>query len=162
ALHQVAAKRGYPFVDLYELLGTDSKSSKTPLTDNGMHLTPYGYWRSAAAVEQGLGLEPPRRHLEIGKDGKATSRDGGKVADIQTSPLRFQVTDAALPTSPPPKETSAGKSLPRPQRVLRIQGLAPGEYALHIDGRATVTATAAAWTAGVNLTRGPEFDQVER
>ena len=47
-------------------------------------------------------------------------------------------------------------------RMLRVQGLAPGKHTLAIDGKDVVTADAAEWARGVNLTRGPEFDQAEQ
>jgi lysophospholipase L1-like esterase len=56
-MKDVAAARGHRFVDLYELLGTGD--AKTPLTDNGIHLNQYGYWRAAQAIAKGLGLPAP-------------------------------------------------------------------------------------------------------
>jgi lysophospholipase L1-like esterase len=160
ALHQVADERGYRFVDLYDLLAEAAKSSQ--LTDNGIHLTAYGYWRAAAAVEQGLGLAPQRWRIDMEQDGKRSAVDGAKVASAKISPLRFQVTDAVLPVPPMPKDAPARTALPGMQRILRVRGLAPGQYALHIDGKAVAMASAADWAAGVSVTRGPEYDQVER
>jgi lysophospholipase L1-like esterase len=160
ALRQVADQRSYRLVDLYDLLGDGAKA--IPLTDNGIHLTAYGYWRAAASVEQGLGLTPRRWHIDIEPDGRTSAVDGAKVANAETSPLRFQVTDAVLPVPPPPKDASARTASPGTERTLRVRGLAPGRYALHIDGKAVAVATAADWAAGVSVARGPEFDQVER
>src|SRR5262249_17277261 len=42
ALRKVADVRGYRFIDLGERIG-----AKRRLTDNGIHLTAYGYWHSA-------------------------------------------------------------------------------------------------------------------
>ena len=47
-LRATAKKRGHAFIDLYELLGNEKK----PLTDNGIHFTAYGYWRSAQVLVQ--------------------------------------------------------------------------------------------------------------
>lgn len=57
AMKDIAAKRGHRFVDLYELLGDGD--AKSPLTENGIHLNQYGYWRAARAIAQGLGLKEP-------------------------------------------------------------------------------------------------------
>jgi lysophospholipase L1-like esterase len=65
-MKEAAAKRGHRFVDLFELMGTGNKSQK--LTDNGIHLTPYGYWRAALAIEKGLGLPP--RDVKWQPDGR--------------------------------------------------------------------------------------------
>src|SRR5204862_7556644 len=48
------------------------------------------------------------------------------------------------------------------ERVLRCRGLPVGKYVLNIDGKPIAVGSAADWTAGVTLTRGPEFDQVEQ
>jgi lysophospholipase L1-like esterase len=159
-LREVADQRGNRLVDLYDLLGNGAKA--TPLTDNGIHLSAHGYWRAAAAVEQGLGLAPRRWRIDIEQDGKTSAVDGAKVAGVETAPLRFQVTDAVLPVPPMPKDAPARTALPGAERILRVRGLAPGTYALHIDGKPVAVASAAGWAAGVSVTRGPDFDQVER
>jgi lysophospholipase L1-like esterase len=158
ALRDLAKKRGYAFVDLYELLADAGKAG--PLTDNGIHFTAYGYWRSASAVQHGLGLKAPRWRVEI-KDGKATT-EGATVANLQTGPLRFETTDAELPIPPAPKDAPAKATLLGVERVLLVRGLPEGKHTLHIDGKAIVTATAAEWAAGVTLNAGPEFDQTEQ
>lgn len=54
-LRETAKKRGYPFIDLYELLGNEKK----PLTDNGVHFTAHGYWRSAQMLAPTVKLPAP-------------------------------------------------------------------------------------------------------
>jgi lysophospholipase L1-like esterase len=161
ALRQAAKKRGYGFVDLYDLLGDGTKATPPgPYTDNGMHLTAYGYWRSAAALEQGLGLKPLRWRVTI--DGKNVVAEGAKATVTDSAPLRFEVTDAVLPPPPAPKDAPKGAALPGAERVLRVKGLADGRYVLKIDGKPVALASAAEWAAGVPLTRGPEFEQAEK
>ncbi len=58
AMEDIAAKRDHRFVDLYELLGEGD--TKARLTENGIHLTQYGYWRAALAIAKGLGLPDPQ------------------------------------------------------------------------------------------------------
>jgi lysophospholipase L1-like esterase len=163
ALRDVAEKRGLGFVDLYDLLPDRGKARPPePLTDNGIHLTPWGYWRSASALERGLGLADVRCRIEINADGTGATAQGGKLDKVTGPPPRFRVTAAVLPAPPPPVE-GAPRSTRRPvQRRLRVKGLAPGSYTLTVDGRAVATAPAAAWAAGVALERGPEFEQAER
>ena len=60
AIRDVAKKRGHLFVDLYELLGKE----KHHLTDDGIQLTGWGYWRSATVLERGLGLPVEREPME--------------------------------------------------------------------------------------------------
>jgi len=158
-LKEVAEKRGYPFVDLYTLVGEDAGNVPAMhLTDNGIHLTAYGYWKAASALEKGLGLERGRWLIDLDKGGNAGVTEGVKLADIQASPLRFQATDTLLPVPPaPPGGPAQGTD-----RVLRVRGLPAGKYTLRIDDKPVVTNTEAEWATGVKLTRGPEFDQVEK
>ena len=50
ALRGVAEKRGLTFADMNAFLGDGPGAA--PLTDDEMHLTGAGYWRSAFALEQ--------------------------------------------------------------------------------------------------------------
>jgi lysophospholipase L1-like esterase len=163
ALRQTADRRGCAFVDLHELLGDGSKASPAaPLTDNGIHLSAYGYWRSAAALESGLGLPPSRWHVQIDLKGQTLAL-GTRVVKDPAAPLRFLVHDFKLP-APPLPPFSPTRVLPQEMtRRLRVRGLAPGKYTLKIDGQVIQTATSAELAVGVTLARrGPEFDQVER
>jgi lysophospholipase L1-like esterase len=161
ALGKVAEQRRCPLLDLDQILGPrEGRAGR--LTDNGIHLTTYGYWRTAAALERGLGLPPNRWLLEIEGEGKVATAEGMKVGKVQSGPLRFQATSAVLPPPPPPSDAPEG--LPRfgDERTLRIKGLAAGKYVLAIDGNSVATATAAEWAAGVALVGGPDVEQVER
>jgi lysophospholipase L1-like esterase len=160
AIREVARKRGLPFVDLYELVGEAAKAG--PLTDNGIHLTPYGYWRTAAALELGLGLPAPRWHVEASAKGGKPTVQGACVSDIQASPLRFRVTDDVLPVPLAPTAGAPKKPAALGERVLRVTDLPPGSYTLRVDGKPAATADAAEWARGVRLMRGPEFEQSER
>jgi lysophospholipase L1-like esterase len=163
ALRKVAEKRGCGYVDLYDLLGDGTRAEPlAPYTDDGMHLTAYGYWRSAASLEKGLGLKPPRWSVEVAADGSAQSGTGAKVGKVQQKPLRFEVTDDVLPPPPAPKDAPKGTRLPGAERVLRVGKLPAGKYVLKIDGQPAALASAGEWAAGVPLTRGPEFDQAEK
>jgi lysophospholipase L1-like esterase len=164
ALKEVARKRGFAFVDLYDLLGDGTtQTPAAPYTDDGMHLTAYGYWRSAAALEQGLGLKPTRWNVAVSADGKSKAEAvGAKVAKVMQKPLRFEVTDDVLPPPQAPKDAPKEATLPGTERVLRVGNLAPGRYVLKVDGKPVALASAAEWAAGVPLTHGPEFDQAEK
>ena len=159
ALRDVAAKRGEPFVDLFSRLDDGAKSTPPhPLTDNGLHLNPYGYWRLAAAVEDGLGLAP--RPWSVRVEGDKVEAEGTTAAAVVRTAdgLRFRLHDAALPPPPAPDGSPARAA---DARVVRVAGLAPGRYALKVDGAVVAAADSAAWKAGVSVGRGPEFDQVE-
>jgi lysophospholipase L1-like esterase len=159
-LRKTAAQRGLPVVDFFQLLGERSPAAPH-LTDNGIHLTAAGYWRAAGALEHGLGLPPPTWRIRLGPNGKVTA-EGAKVDEVHARPLASQVTDAWLPAPLAPGPKGGAESLPGYERILHVDGLAPGRHTLTIDGQAVAEASAADWAKGVALHRGPEFDQVER
>jgi lysophospholipase L1-like esterase len=150
ALRKAAEQRGYLFVDLYDLLGDGTKSNPpAALTDNGIHLTAYGYWRAAAALERGLGLAPLPGRATLEPTEKGTIKE-------------FKVIRGTLPPPPPPANTPPTLLVPGDLPVCRVAGLAPGTYQLKIDGQPVATGTAAQWADGLRLSRGPELEQVER
>jgi lysophospholipase L1-like esterase len=169
-LKKVADKRGFAFVDLFGLID-DGMKTKTPLTDNGLHYTAFGYWRSAFAVEKGLGLAARPWLMEVQANGTLIKQEGTKYGEElpkNDSALRFALIDAVLPPPPGPAisplpagERGRGEG-PTHARVFRVKGLAAGKYALNIDGKPAATADAKEWETGVPLTRGPEFDQAEK
>ncbi len=54
AIKKIANDRGLTFVNLYDKLPTDGKKL---LTNNGVHLTDYGYAKAAATIAKELGLK---------------------------------------------------------------------------------------------------------
>jgi len=162
ALRKVADKRGDPFVDLFDLPGRTTRGKPAaPLTDNGIHLTAFGYWRTTETVANELGLERPRWRVTL--DGKGNSAaQGARVVLDKRNPLSFKVTDAELPVPPLPPRAPVKVPPADLERVLHVKGLAPGKYVLKIDGKVMMSAGAEAWAAGVKLRRGPEIDQVEQ
>ncbi len=164
ALLGVAAKRGALAVNLFDLLGKKLlPSSPLPLTDNGIHLTAYGYWRTAPAIEQGLGLEPRRWHIDVDARSQNVSARGTTIRQARFTPqgLGFRAQDDLLPLAPAPPGVPASVSDPLSPRVVRVFNLPAGNYALEVDGHAVTTATAQGWAAGVTLHAGPEVEQAE-
>jgi lysophospholipase L1-like esterase len=160
AIREVATKRGALFVDLLELIPDGTKTSPpAPLTENGIHLTPLGYWKSAPALEQGLGLPEEAWRVRTRADGRGLRADGAQVELLDKAPLRFRVTDDMLPEPPPPDNVWRSSMA---ERVLSVRGLPAGDYLLTIDGKAMTAASAKEWGSGVVLTRTPEFEQAEK
>jgi len=150
ALREVAKKRGLSFVDLYTPLADHMKEAKhIPLTDDGIHLTSYGYWRTAAVLEKALGLRPVNSTFEV---------------DLARRPmnLTLQTPEAVLPSPPPPVDAPTGVSVLGNERVIRIKGLAAGGYLLKVDGEKIASGRAAEWAHGKTLDCRVELDQVER
>ena len=158
AIRDTAKKRGHRFVDLYDLLGNE----KTPLTDNGIHLTAYGYWRSAEALAQALGLSDREWRVEINAEGKVVKSVGARVDKATVKPLQFQVKADKLPPPPQPGErTDEGESV-KQGFDLCVKGLSPGLHKLHIDGEDWVSGGDKAWAAGVEFLIRPDRPQAER
>ncbi len=86
------------FVSLYNnLLGDGAQSHPPrPFTDDGIHLTAYGYLRVAEAVEKRFVWEPNLWRVEITADGQVTEGSyGTKVSDLKRSEnqVRFTTLD---------------------------------------------------------------------
>jgi hypothetical protein len=167
ALKSAAESHGYPFVDLYDLLGDGKQSpAKRSYTDNAIHLTSYGYWTLASVIEAGLGWKPQHWEVEIDAVESQYVKSGTKIdkVDIQMAKsVRFTATDFALPPPPAPRGTPAMTTIPGAQRTLKINGLNPGSYVLNIDGKPILKASAADWTKGQVLpsVKVPECAQSE-
>jgi len=89
AIRDVAKRRGHRFVDLYELLGREPN----PLTQDGIHMTAWGYWRSAVLLERGLGLPDANSQYQA-----------ARVTKSADNPRQIQVTLKILPLPSPPQE----------------------------------------------------------
>jgi lysophospholipase L1-like esterase len=171
AIEKIAAERNLFFVDLFDATKTLGQSLKPArrralgvnLTDDGIHLNEVGYFRVARILSDQL-TKPEGirfRAIELSADGQVESTDQAKVAHVEAvsdrTGLRFDVTDESLPDpiTPPPHELTY-------RQRLSVKGLAPGRYALKIDGAEVARADQGEWATGLALRKGPEFEQVER
>lgn len=162
AIESVASRRGLRFLDLFGIIGAIRHAPAEALTDNGIHLTARGYWLAALAIAKGLGLERPSWEVVLDRQVKVIQARGTELTNDSASAagLQFEAKDYALPVPPPPDDVASPGSVPG--RVLKITGLSPGRYRLQIDGETIVAATAGQWADGVQLSRGPDLEQVER
>jgi lysophospholipase L1-like esterase len=153
AIRQIAAERRAVYFDVFDRLRRLPLSfdqwhrvalppTSEPLTDNGVHLTAYGYWRTAPAWLADLGYT--RRFLRVSE----TARE-------------FELP--RLPYPPPPKPDQFGELAPLTQH-LRWEDLHGQPHTIYIDGRPEFKIPPAELTGEgyVQLTRGPDIDQVER
>jgi lysophospholipase L1-like esterase len=160
-----AKKRGHLLIDLFGFLRGEAQMPFPRLfTDNGIHFTNWGYWRSTSMLEQALGIEERPWRIEIDKGPTVLKAEGVELSKVESGPLRFQVTDRMLPDSlwPQQQALKGSERDPKSNRRIRVSGLWPGQYSLQIDGRKVAVESAGAWADGVRLARGPEFDQVEK
>ncbi len=165
AIAKVAAERGAPFVNLFELLGKKLQPpSELPLTDDGLHLTAYGDWRAVPAIEQGLGLLPRQWFVDIDARQRNIAARGTTISDAEFTPrsIRFQAVDRQLPLPLPPPDAPSGSQAATAPRIVRVFGLPPGKHELQIDGQSMGVAAAEAWATGLAVGDGPDFAQVEQ
>jgi lysophospholipase L1-like esterase len=164
AVSRIAAERGHQFVDLFhDLTKPEGTSDRKPprLTENGIHLSPYGYWRMARALERGLGIidEPWTLTIHPGEQVVTATGDAreARLEGFQFGPgrLKFSLTEKRLPepVAPPAADRSC---------LLAVKDLSPGKYTLRVDGQTVTTASAEAWGKGVTLRGSPDLDQVEQ
>jgi lysophospholipase L1-like esterase len=149
AIRGIATTRGAEFLDLLELLKESSVELQEleRLTDNGMHPTNYGYWRTAPAWQAGVPAEEVQRPIVL----DAIQRSGSiTLTRLPGAPLRSEVGH-------PP--VLLGPLAPR----VRAHGLPAGMYTLQVGDRRAVNETSAAeWDKGVLLTMGPDYEQIEK
>jgi hypothetical protein len=160
AMESVAKSRSLGFIDLFAAFGK-GQTHAGPFTDNGVHLTAFGYWATRIEFERALGLAPIEpRLVEIA--GTKRSAINASIQAVPGQKLRFDVTLDILPEPPRPLD-GASLDFKRPiELTLKFSGLAPGNYALRIDCTEAARATAEQWAAGVPIGAGPDFDQADQ
>lgn len=161
ALRVLADRRGYRFVDQLEL---HDSSRNANWTYNGLHFDALGYWLWGNTLCAALGHVPADWSVEVDASGAQHEVAGTKIEQLAAtdSGVRFSALDAQLPPARPPDNRLTLDSADWSHRRLRVRGLPPGQYALSIDGQQVAQGSHEAWAAGVWLTAGPEFDQVEQ
>ena len=167
ALREIAAQRKHRYIDLYDLLGDGTKASPpAPLTDNGIHLTPYGYWRAAGAIAAGLGVAPETWTAKATASNltfvQGTGVNAALTAKDQAADRRAFGVKEGLPPCPPPAGSPAATSLPGWERVLVATDLKPGKYVLTAGGEPVVTASAEEWAKGVQIINDPPARTAEK
>lgn len=165
-LKNAAQSRAYPFVDLLTLLGDGRQPpAKKSYTDNGIHLTAYGYWHAAGAIEEGLGWQTPVWSVEVDVRDKGLAAGGTKLEAVELEPNRvsFQALDQVLPPSPAPPRSPSVATVPGLPRTLKVTDLEAGTYVLKIDDKVIFKATATQWGQGQVIPAiAPEFVQAEK
>ena len=126
-------------------------------------MTAYGYTRFADAVEAGLGWLPNTWRAGILKDGQLRRGHVGiQVTNIQHTAenVRFVAQEDRLVN---PQATELDRPLPglAPLPQLQCPDLAPGQYALAIDGRVVLIDSSTNWAQAVDCFPSPSFDQAE-
>jgi lysophospholipase L1-like esterase len=162
AIRDVAKKHSHVFVDLYKPLGEWAENG-SPLTDNGIHLTAWGYWRSADVLEEALGLANATGVIEVDSKGEVKEAKNMRVDKVAAHPPHFRGTARMLPLPMQPREGAPPILHLHPHGIcLRVTGLTEGDYLLSIDGKPVLTEPRTQWNVGCLLPSGPDMEQVER
>jgi putative heme-binding domain-containing protein len=161
AIEELSKERGGWFVPLLTLL--NNKSFGTPLTDDGIHLTDYGYRRASEALSAGLKWVPQTWRFGITKDDKVRNGSfGTKVIDFKKTENGFRAVtledNLVLP-----RATQAQTNTPFASGdcMMQIVGLKQGNYDLKVDGKAVRTVSSSDIFRGMVLTDGPQWDQAD-
>lgn len=86
AIREIAGQRAFWFVSLFDLLGDGAKTKPArPYTDNGIHLTGYGYQKAAQAIERALGWKP----MDLDRGLKARQAEELRQAILKKNELFF-------------------------------------------------------------------------
>jgi lysophospholipase L1-like esterase len=164
-LKQAADERGFWFVDLYELMGDGMQNQPSyPYTDNGVHLTAYGYWRAARAIERGLGDGPRGWTITLeaaagsaqGKGVQASAKKDGKAIELT-------IVNDLLP-APPPPPIDARYIAPDPasKRTIVAKGLPEGHWILRAGDAVLAAGSSDEWEKGIDVVNDPLSQQVEQ
>ncbi len=165
AMRQIAQKRGFGWIELEPALSLRVVAQPSmPLTENGMHLNAYGYWRAAEVIAQSTRENQSNWRVTFAADGNTAETSGTRIREISRADdvIKWVALDEALPPLSNPHASSHSPAPVAPQRVLKVTGLDPGNYQLSIDGQPCCTATAEQWNEGVAITTGPEYDATEQ
>ena len=165
ALEEIANERKSYFVNLLTLLDNSRYPPPIePLTDNGIHLTAYGYRRAAEALAQGLGWESHTWRLGIVRSGGIREGTYGvQVLEVKKDTNYVAFTTINQQLEPPPwLDNEKPKILATPENRVQIIGLAPGKFDWKIDGKVIRILTDRNLAGfGMAITEGPQFDQAE-
>lgn len=128
-----------------------------PLTEDGIHLSRYGYLRVARILVQQLQLPQPEFLVQLGSQGEPESLKHAALADFQSDGVHatFQVTLARLPEPPTPfypKDTEFF--------VVAGGGLPSGQYELKVDGK--IAAVNPTLLVGFPVRAGADYEQAEQ
>ena len=173
-LSDVAAKHGAEFVDQYavtrtavEKMEADKADKVVPYPD-GFHTASPGGLLMAHAILTGLHAPATVSSASINASDKKSVTERCKIENIAVSPdvVSFDRTDEAIPMPVLPEWKTI---LPYVNSLkdlnnynLTVRGLAKGTWAITMDGKPVVSASADELAAGVNLglaSSGPVYEQ---
>ena len=131
--------------------------SLIPLGGNPVHPGPVGQYMMATVILEGLKADDQVSSATIQADGKVVEAKRCKITDVNAKggKLSFTRLDECSPWPIQPEAKQAVELLPDAlklsQTILRVPGLAEGEYRVSIDGKPAATVSAKDLAAGWNI-----------
>jgi len=172
AARALAERTGISFIDLHtpfrEAVRTEVAAGKaTYIGDDRVHPLPVGHLLMAVIILEALGTPAGVARTELQADGR-TVAENATITDLTITLNRLEWTYAAraLPCVAPADAWATAPAILQAAwralncEIVTIRGLAAGTYELTVDGQRVVTATAAEWAAGVDLSGNPRAPQV--
>lgn len=164
AIAKIANERGARYVDLFNRLIPSIDATSKPMfrfTDNGIHLSPTGYFRAALEIERQLGYGPRGWRVTVDVAKGTVSATGGKAALTRAEPPAAVAVTVEAAMAPVPALGEGGGVGPVAPG-LTVMGLPPGQYALKAAGQTLVKASADNWAKEVEWRSDPRDPAVER
>lgn len=164
ALKEIAAQRNAHFVPLFETLNQQRFQRQIALTDNGIHLTDYGYRRAAEAIGMALRMEPHLWRLGLTPDHRVRGGTYGVKVREHTNRAdyaRFTVLQNWL-GMPPLTGFSTNFPFYAPDNRIQVLGLQTNTYDFKIDGKTYRRITDEdVGRMGMAMDFGPQVEQAE-
>jgi lysophospholipase L1-like esterase len=132
--------------------------SLIPLGGDPVHPGPVGQYTMAAVILKGLGADGEVSSATLSADGKIAEAKGCKISEVSSSDgkLAFTRFDEKGPWPVLPSGKPAFELLPEgldvSRYLLKVTGLAEGDYQVSIDGKPAATVSAKDLAAGWNMT----------
>ncbi len=154
---RIAARHQIPIIDLFSHPGGR-------LTDDGIHLTPFGYWRLARRLADAI--TGPSKPWLVDLDAKTLTMTatGCLISQLERTEhgLSWKLADQQLPPPPPPSDAPNNARWLLQLGTLRIRHLPLGHYAVQVDGRRLQEARFDAFAFGRTITARPGEQQAEQ
>lgn len=162
AIEEFAKEQNFGFGDWTDSVippaGPAPLSEDQALTDNGLHLTEVGYWKTSRTLANLAGAASLENRLTIDLAGKKI--DGLlNAADPEwnASAVSFSGKSKQLPTPPDPR---TGQIAPY---SIAVGGLNPQtRYQLTVEDQPVAAASGTEWSRGVAIAKHPDYEQVEQ
>ena len=153
---EIARSHAIPWIDLFSRTGGR-------LTDDGVHITPFGYWRLGKRIAEALAGPPQPWLIDLDMRTDALEATGCLITALEKSEhgVAWTATDRHLPPPPPPSDAPRNARWLLNLGTLRIRHLPLGHYRLVVDGKPLQEARFDAFAFGRTITARPGEDQAE-